>query len=231
MVDHTLNPAVTFLPFDSRQQASSTLANEIASTLQESLKHKTTANLVVSGGTSPVAFFHSLRDQDLEWERVAVIPSDERCVPADHADRNDAMIQREFIQAGASKALLRGLLPRNDSDSSSILKSMPSMFDAVVLGMGEDGHTASLFPDSPTLERALSSTELTVTVSVPRLKAERISLTPAALLTSQRIDLLFFGETKRQVFEQALQPGPVSTYPVRAVLHQDRVPVRVFWAP
>jgi len=218
-------PQVVFLEFESRQEASRALADEIASTLAKALDQRQEATLVVSGGTSPVTFFHNLRDRELAWDQMTIIPSDERNVPAGHADRNDAMIQRELMQGAASSAHLRRLLPRSVADR------IPQVFDGVVLGMGEDGHTASLFPDSTTIEADLDSTELTVHVFVPRLEAERTSLTPVALLNSRRIDLLFFGEAKRSVFEKARLPGPISTFPVRAVLHQDRVPVRVFWAP
>lgn len=228
---------VTFLAFNSRQEASTALADEIESTLAEMLSQKPVANLVVSGGTSPVAFFHSLRTRNLAWSLITVMPSDERVVPAGHPDRNDAMIKRELLVDAASNAHLQGLLPCQDAaEQAGSRGSATSAFDApdfdsVVLGMGDDGHTASLFPDSPTIETALLSTESTTRVTVPRLKAERISLTPAALLNTRRIDLLFFGQDKREVFEAAMAPGPASTYPVRVVLHQDRVPVRVFWAP
>jgi len=232
-VADTTNRQTIFLESGSREAASAQLAGRIAATLREALSQRAVAHLVVSGGTSPVQFFHCLRNIELPWERVVVSPSDERDVPAGHPDRNDAMIQRELLVGPAAAARLAGFLPRSDGPliPGEVLETLPPQFDAVVLGMGEDGHTASLFPDSPTIETDLVSAELTVRVSVPRLGARRISLTPAALLNTGQIDLLFFGSAKREVFEIAQRPGPVSTYPVRAVLHQDQVPVRVTWAP
>ena len=97
--------------------------------------------------------------------------------------------------------------------------------------MGPDGHTASLFPGSPDLHAALESEDAVHRLCVPGLEADRVSLTPQALLSSRRIDLLFFGEEKRAVFEQAARPGGPAEFPVRAVLEQDRAPVTVFWAP
>jgi 6-phosphogluconolactonase len=223
-----------FRAFESRQLASGALAEKLHSELTGALNRHSGATLVVSGGTSPLELFHRLRSRDLDWKRVTVMPSDERAVPANHPDRNDAMIRRELLQDKASAARLLGLLKSNDrldvgEEISS--KSVPSRIDALVLGMGEDGHTASLFPDSPGIAEALMSRKPLLRLAVPRLKMERISLTPTALLAASRIQLLFFGQEKHQVFEAAAKPGPATSYPIRAVLHQERVPVQVFWAP
>lgn len=223
---------VSLAEFASRQEASEALANDLYSRLDGVLTRQDSARLVVSGGTSPVAMFHHLRQLPLDWGRITVIPSDERVAPAGHSDRNDAMIARELLRGPAAAATLSGMLPRSDPPADGeVLGADPGRFDAVVLGMGDDGHTASLFPDSPSIERDLDSPETTVFVTVPRLGAERISLTPRTLLNAPRIDLLFFGNSKRMVFEQAMQPGPVAALPIRIVLHQQHVPVHVYWAP
>ena len=224
----------TFHAFATRQQASLALADQLTADLSHALAHSPGANLVVSGGTSPIDLFHNLRTRDLDWNKLTVIPSDERVVAADHPDRNDAMIRRELLQDKASEARLLSLVRKHTGATAGIemcLESIPSHFDAAILGMGEDGHTASLFPDSPGIAEALMSKAQLLRMSVPRLKMERVSLSPAALLTSKRIDLLFFGQNKRTVFEAAIKQGPATTYPIRVVLHQDQVPVRVFWAP
>jgi 6-phosphogluconolactonase len=132
------------------------------------------------------------------------------------------MIRRELLQGPAAAARLVSLIPPG---------AIPERFHAVVLGMGVDGHTASLFPGSPDLRAALESDDALQRLAVPGLEADRVSLTPRALLSSRRIDLLFFGEDKRAVFEQAERPGDPTEFPVRAVLEQDRAPVTVFWAP
>ncbi len=213
---------VVFREFDSRGDASRALADEIAWTLATALSKNDSAALVVSGGSTPAAMFRVLREQSLAWRLVTVVPSDEREVAPDHPDRNEAMIRRELLTGPAGDARLVSLVPPGD---------IPDHFDAVVLGMGDDGHTASLFPGSPDLERSLHSGEKLERLEVPQLGVHRTSLTPGALLRSDRVFLLFFGELKRVVFEAALEDGETVTFPVRAVLHQEDVPVEVYWAP
>lgn len=217
----------------SRPDASRALADEVFETLTEALAATGRAALVVSGGTSPIEFFHALRRLPLAWERITIIPSDERVVPLDHPDRNEAMIRRELLQGPASAAALRSLLPPSGATDSlaEIAEALPATFDAVVLGIGTDGHTASLFPDSPELDTALRSAEALALLNVPSQEMQRVSLTPAALLDSRRIDLLFFGEEKRAVFEAAVAEGPIADLPLRCVLQQNAVPVQAFWAP
>lgn len=231
--DERAHGAPRFRAFASREEASNALAEEVFETLTEALAESGRAELVVSGGTSPVGFFHALRGMLLSWERITIVPSDERVVPLDHPDRNEAMIRRELLQGPAAAATLKGLLPPSGAPGSlaEVAEALPAAFDAVVLGMGADGHTASLFPGSPQLDAALRSAEPLALVDVPRLGAQRVSLTPAALLASRRVDLLFFGDEKRAVFEKAADGGPVAEFPVRCVLRQEVVPLHVFWAP
>jgi len=225
--------APRFRAFASREEAAGALAEEIFETLTEALAESGRAALVVSGGSSPVGLFHELRGLQLAWERITIVPSDERVVPLSHPDRNEAMIRREFLQGPAAAATLKGLLPPSGAPGSlaEVAEALPAAFDAVVLGMGADGHTASLFPGSPQLETALRSAEPLALVDVPRLGVQRVSLTPATLLASRRVDLLFFGEDKRAVYEKAAEDGPVAEFPVRCVLRQAAAPVNVFWAP
>lgn len=211
-----------FREFETRADASDALAEALKNDLAWAVQDHGEASLVVSGGTSPAAMFHALREKMIPWKSVSVIPSDERNVALEHPDRNETMIRRELLVDQAADARLLSLLPPGD---------IPDQFDAVVLGMGDDGHTASLFPDSPDLQKALRSENQLERLEVPRLGACRVSLTPRALLSSQKIYLLFFGLKKRRVYEMALQDHDFDRFPVSVVLGQARVPVSVYWAP
>lgn len=214
--------APVLLEFETREMASRALAARLAELLTEAEKSNGRASLVVSGGTSPVALFHCLREKALPWHAITVVPSDERDVAPDHPDRNEAMIRRELLSGAAAQAELVSLIPPGE---------IPAHFDAVVLGMGGDGHTASLFPGSPDLERALKSKKMLENMAVPQLGSHRVTLTPLALLSTSAVFFLFFGEEKRRVYEAALNGDDVYEYPVRAALHQGAAPVAVFWAP
>ena len=210
-----------FRAFENRDIASVALAAELGEILEAAIHSNGSAALVVSGGTTPGPMFRQLRERVLDWNRVTVLASDERDVPPDHPDRNERMIREELLQGPAHASTLCSLIPPGD---------IPGRFDAVVLGMGGDGHTASLFPGSPELDRALTSPGPLQRVTAAGLAHERVSLTAPTLLSAERIFLLFFGEEKKAVYDRAILPGPVGEFPVRVVLHQDRVPVTIFWA-
>jgi 6-phosphogluconolactonase len=231
--EQTASDGPRLLAFESREEASARLADEISETLTDALAAHGRATLVVSGGRSPAVFFRRLRRLPLSWDRITIVPSDERVVPLDHPDRNEAMIRRELLQGPAAGASLRGLLPASGSTANlqQLAETLPASFDAVVLGMGTDGHTASLFPGAPQLEAALRSPEPLALLDVPSLGSQRVSLTPAALLATRRIDLLIFGPEKRAIYESAVAGDDFGEFPVRCVLRQKQVPVRVFWAP
>lgn len=223
--------------FADRDTLSQHLAGEIGSRLEANLKRRGLVSLVLSGGTSPVATLRHLREHELPWERVQVTLSDERWVPAEHPDSNAAMLAREFFQGPAAAANFYGLY-RDAAEPATVAEEVadslaPVMrpFDLVLLGMGADGHTASLFPDSPGLRDVFASHADVAGVEREGQSQQRITLTPAALTRAAEIVLLFFGDAKRSVYERALEAGPVAQLPVRAVLQQRKVPVRVYWAP
>jgi 6-phosphogluconolactonase len=228
---------LAFNEFGTRDEAAALLARGVSERLRRAAEERAAASMVVSGGTSPAGFFQALRLLPLPWYLVTVVPSDERWVPVDDAASNEGMIRRELLSGEPACARFVSLYRTGQSAIDALpaleaaLAAVPRPFDAVVLGMGDDGHTASLFPDSPDIGTALRSDAACIVQYVPRLGVPRISLTLRSLLDTQELDLLFFGAVKRAVYEQALQPGPIEQYPVRALLHQARVPVNVYWAP
>ena len=219
-----------FKVFDSKKAAAVALAEHIADRLESAVTQRGEASLIVSGGTSPLATFRALRRHKLPWHKITVVPSDERLVPPDHEDSNEGMILRELVQEEAAAARLLSLAGTGTLEASP-LADLTRPLDIVVLGMGDDGHTASLFPDSPDIADALRSTEDCILQQPAHLEVKRLSLTPALLLDAREIVLLFFGSKKRAVYERAQAGGRIAEMPVRFVLQQHKVPVFAYWAP
>ncbi len=223
--------------FDSRDEASVAAAELLAAALARRLALQPAASLVVSGGTTPGRCFEALAGTELDWPRVHVILSDERWVPADAEDSNERLVRSTLLTGrAAGAALLPAYRPGLDAAAGAAaldasLRLAPFPFAAVLLGMGADGHFASLFPDAANLDEGLDaeSDRLAIAVDTAQSPHPRISLTLAALSRSDEIALLIFGEEKRAVYRQARRKS--STLPVSRLLFQKRAPVHVFWAP
>lgn len=215
------------------------LAISVAEDLRLALQRRGAASLVVSGGRTPAAMFARLAAQPLDWSRVQITLADERWVGFDHPASNERLVRVELLRDAAAAAHLIGM--KNDAESPfvgahtawQLIAAMPRPFDVVLLGMGDDGHTASLFPGSAELAAGLDASAAPACIGVRPLAAPftRLSLNLAALLNSRRIGLQIVGAPKWQVYEKACENGPESEMPIRAILRQSRVPVEVYWCP
>lgn len=223
--------------FDSREAASVAAVDRAVAALERRLDGQGEASVVVSGGSTPVDFLRGLATRPLDWEHVHVLPSDERWVGTDHDDSNESMIRRTLLNGPAADAKLHGLysadmtVDERCEDVGKSFKTLPFPFAFVLLGMGADGHFASLFPDAENLAAGLDpeNTSLCIAVRTAASPHARISLTLSALARSDEIVLLIFGEDKQQTLDAAMANG--DTLPVSRLLRQKRAPVRVFWAP
>jgi 6-phosphogluconolactonase len=215
------------------------LAAQLAASLKASIAARGLASLVVSGGRSPVRLFEILRTQALDWSRVCIALADERWVAPEDEASNEHLVRSVLLkdQAAAARFLgLKNAAPTPDLGAVSAWETfarVPRPFDAVILGMGDDGHTASLFPGSPNLPLALNQAAVAGCVGMwsPVAPQARLSLNLTALLDTRRIVVLIAGESKWNTLTAACQDGPVQDMPVRAVLRQSRTPVAVMWSP
>jgi 6-phosphogluconolactonase len=223
--------------FDSREKASAAAAECIGAALLRRLDGQGEASLVVSVGTSPAGVFRELANTVLPWSDVHVILSDERWVPSDHEDSNEKLVRDTLLVGKAQDA---SLLPMYREDVTidercieinEVLLQGPFPFACALLGMGEDGHFASLFPDSDKLPEGLDvdSQQLCIPVHTAASPHPRVSLTLSALSRSDEIVLLIFGDAKREVYEAA--KTSTNGFPVSHLLRQKRAPVNVYWAP
>jgi 6-phosphogluconolactonase len=216
------------------ESAAQALAEQVAEALRRGIAERGAASLVVSGGKSPVPFFHALRVQALDWSKVWITLADERWVPPSSPDSNEHLLRQHLIRDAVLDARLVSLWTRDEKAINAVpevmerIGRMPRPFDAVVLGMGEDGHTASLFPGNSALEAMLNPRwALTVSVATaPAAPTSRITLTMRSLVDSRQLFLSIAGSAKRAIYELARTAAP-TTYPVAAVLQQPYVPVTV----
>ena len=221
---------------DDRDALGRRLAADIVRWLREAIEARGEASLVVSGGSTPAPLFAALSRADLDWSKVRVTLADERWVSPDHDDSNEALVRRSLLVERAAAADFVSLYREMHSPEEALetvhaaLAEMPRPFDVVVLGMGTDAHTASLFPDAPELEAAMSERDsLVLATHPPSVPQARITLTAAALLDSHRCVLHVTGADKREVLEQALGAPPPRP-PVARVLSARADGVAVYWS-
>lgn len=224
--------------FETNAQLSQQLALRIASNLASALMQRGRATLAVSGGSTPQPLFEALSQQPLDWSHVTVTPVDERWVEEDHADSNARLIRQYLLQNKASAAQFLGMKTASaspfDAESAVSEKLAPyaSVIDVVVLGMGEDGHTASFFPGASSLARAMdpAGTALCVAVRPPAAAHDRMTLSLAALLRARHTYLHIVGPAKQDVLRRAREPGDVALLPIRALLHSDALALDIYLA-
>lgn len=221
--------------FATRSEASTAAAERIVELLSKRLEHQPLASLVVSGGTSPLECLSELANSPLEWDRVQVLLSDERWVPADHQDSNEKLARESLLVNNAATARLRSIYADDVSPEvrcDELQNPLPVLpFASSLIGMGADGHFASLFPDADSLDIGLDVDcgRLYVPVTTAASPHARVSMTLAGISRSDEVMLLFFGEDKLAVYEKAR--AEAKAFPVSQLLRQKRAPVRIFWAP
>lgn len=223
--------------FTTQPKLLEALSSQIAKDLKEAIRRYDKASVMVSGGSTPKPLFEMLRRIDLPWEKVTVGLCDERWVPTTHDDSNEQFVKQHLLQENAAKARFIGMYFEGmtsveaQAQCTETLQQELYPFDVVILGMGSDGHTASLFPKNERLEKAfdLSSKELCIAIEPEAAPHARMSLTRSAILSAKHLYLHFEGEEKRSLYQEVISGDDMSTLPVRSILQQDLTDVKVYF--
>lgn len=192
-------------------------AARIALELTKAIGARGKASLALAGGTTPKATYEALAGLPLEWSVIDIFFGDERCVPADHSDSNYRMAKAALFDRIAVPServhRMQGELADRDAAARAYEAELPDRLDVVVLGIGEDAHTASLFPGSPAL---LEEQRLVLPVIGPKPPPERLSLTPPALRNARLCLVLGSGAGKAEPVRRALKdPIDISSTPIQ----------------
>ena len=210
----------------------------IAGALRRRLSEAPRARLLVSGGSTPAPVFEALSQAPLDWERVDVGLVDERWLEPGDPDTNAVLVREHLLRGAAARA--RFEVPRAPGQSLDEAVAVANARAAeppavLVLGMGGDGHTASLFPGMRGLDAALSTDAACVAVDATGCPGAgawpiRLSLTPSGMAAARTRLLLLRGEDKRIVFERARAGTDARELPVRAALALPGEPLQVYWS-
>lgn len=210
------------------------LAADVAGLLSDAIDMRGRAVLAVSGGTTPVRFFGELSKAEIDWGKVIVTLVDERFVPPSHERSSERLVRENLLVGRAQEARFVPMYANAESVEEAARRANEAVaglmpVDVLVLGMGTDGHTASLFPDAVGVEAMLDATAgpAVVPVHAPSAGEPRLTLSLAAICKARAVFLHIEGAEKRGVLERAA----AEKLPVAAVLAATETTVVTYWAP
>lgn len=225
--------------FSSKAELAAALANAIVTDLNAGIAERSVASFCVSGGSTPKLLFQTLSKRtDIDWSKVDVTLVDERWVDASSDRSNARLVMENLLQNEAASARFVPLYGGGETpDDAAVaalnaaLDNVPRPFDAVVLGMGNDGHTASFFPGGDSLTEALTGPGPVRALSAPGAGEPRITWTLPRLLDTRSLYLHIEGAEKAETLRRAQTDGEIAEMPVRSILRQEAKPVRIYWCP
>jgi 6-phosphogluconolactonase len=225
--------------YDSVDELAEAVAGDVGFIVESAIDARDASLLALPGGKTPLPVFERLAKARLPWKKVTIVPTDERLVAVSDPLSNARMLARSFMKAGARVVPIGGEgddVEAAGNIADARLQDLPWPPDLVWLGMGADGHTASLF-DGPVLAKALDAPKARRAVGVrpDPMPAEapvaRVTLTRAALLSSRTLIITITGAEKKALLEQAIADGHSSKLPIGRVLAEAEQPIDIHWAP
>ena len=229
--------ALVINEFESKEALDKGFAQVILKLLLTAIDKKGSASLVVSGGSTPKPLFLHLSKQDFAWDKVTITLADERWVDKQDKDSNEKLVKENLLVNKAASAQFVSLTTdeANAFDAQSTISeridAIDDKFDVLILGMGEDGHTASLFPCSEQIKEGLRlSRSLSAIATQPSTAPhQRMSMSLAKIVKANNVFLHLTGDKKRAVLNDALTAHTALEKPIKAVC--DNCTVNLMWAP
>ncbi len=227
--------------YDTPTEMGAAVASDVQFIIERAIAAKGHALIVVPGGSTPGPMFAALAKAKLDWSKVTLLPGDERLAPADSPLSNATAIANAFAKTAATV-----IHPAEGVDladykaagrtADAAIADLPWPPDLVMLGMGADGHTASIFPgpdlkialDAPVVRRFVGTMPDPLPAEAP---VARLTLTRPAILSASALMLLISGDKKREVLEAAIEQGQGSAYPIGRVLADSETPIDIHWHP
>ncbi|MCY7294051.1 6-phosphogluconolactonase [Alteromonas sp. a30] len=223
--------------FESKDALNHAFAERLVAILSQGIAENGRASLLVSGGRTPLPLFKQLSETNIDWSKVDISLVDERWVDETDEASNTRLVKENLLQGYAASANFVEIKTSHAQAEEAVatcteqLASMQTPFDALILGMGEDGHTASLFPCSEQVQAGLDLNTQADYIAVQPTTAphQRMSLTLKRILASKHIFLHLTGDSKKAVLDEALAGDDALQMPIRAVL--NNADVQLMWAP
>jgi 6-phosphogluconolactonase len=225
--------------YDDVDEMAGAVAGDVGFIVESALDARGSCLLALPGGRTPKPIFERLAKADLNWKKVTIIRTDDRLVPMDDERSNVRAIAQAFLRAGARVVPIASEIPDHKLAGNSAdarLQDLPWPPDLAWLGMGEDGHTASIFAgpdladalDAPKARRAVGVMPDPMPADAP---VPRVTLTRASFLAARTMLITITGQQKRELLEQAIADGQSSKLPIGRVLAEAEQPIDIHWAP
>jgi 6-phosphogluconolactonase len=226
--------------YDDAAEMAGAVAGDVQFVIESAIDARGAAVIALAGGRTPVPIYEMLAKAKLDWKRVTIIPTDERVVPLGDPMSNVTMIAKAFLPKGARVMPIVSASTKDHKaagrSADALMQDLHWPLDLCLLGVGEDGHTASIFP-GPDYDEALSGPRERRALGVmpdpmpPGAPVARVSLTRQGIVTARALTIACTGAAKRKVIEQAIKQGPSSPHPIGRVLADVELPIDIHWAP
>ncbi|MDR6126657.1 6-phosphogluconolactonase [Sphingomonas sp. SORGH_AS802] len=226
--------------YDDAAELADAIAGDIQFVIESALDARGSAVIALAGGKTPFPAYEKLAKAKLDWKKVTIVPTDERIVPLGDALSNVTALAKIFLPKGAR---VMPIVPEATADykaagrsADALMQDLHWPLDFCLLGVGGDGHTASIFP-GPDFDEALNGPKERRALGVmpdplpPEAPVARVSLSRAGIISAKAMMIAVTGQAKRDVLERAIEQGPSSAYPIGRVLADVELPIDIHWAP